>query len=235
MNQRSRSLFGPDNPNWRGGVTKGKCIDCGKEISKYHQRCKSCARKGELHPNYKGGPPKCPDCGKPVSRSHKGSRCRECWYKFNRAEKNAAFRGGSKVCVDCGKELAWTKPSSPAKRCKECHEKYAQREKHPRWKGGILTIEQALRKIKKFKAWIKTIQERDGFTCRKCGRKGKGLDTHHIVPLSYYIEELKRRNPDANDEEILSMAKRYGPIWDEKNGMALCHKCHMEEHKAIED
>ncbi len=31
------------------------CIDCNKEISYGHKRCKSCNKKNNLNPNYKGG------------------------------------------------------------------------------------------------------------------------------------------------------------------------------------
>jgi len=33
---------GKDNPRWKGG--KPKCIDCGKKITFYAQRCKSCGQ-----------------------------------------------------------------------------------------------------------------------------------------------------------------------------------------------
>lgn len=42
-----------DNPAWNGG--KPECTDCGVEISYRATYCKSCARKDERHPNWKGG------------------------------------------------------------------------------------------------------------------------------------------------------------------------------------
>ena len=224
-------ISGANNPNWRGGTTKAKCVDCGKEISKYHKRCKSCARKGELHPNYKGGPPKCPDCGKEVSRSHKG-RCRECWAKHNQGENNANYAGGAKKCIDCGIELLYTKPSSTSKRCKQCHHEYAKREKHPNWKGGLLTVEQAIRSTKEFDSWVKAVKDRDARSCQRCHTK-VGIETHHIIPLGIIIDGLRYRNSDAGDEEILSIAKRFALIWDISNGTTLCHKCHMGKHKKL--
>lgn len=46
--------YGKDAPNWRGG--KPKCLDCGKQLVLYTaKRCKSCARKGDLAYQWKGG------------------------------------------------------------------------------------------------------------------------------------------------------------------------------------
>jgi len=55
---------------------KGNCIDCHLPCDSRAKRCKSCAVKGELNPNYKHGLPKCKDCGKEL---WKGSvRCASC-------------------------------------------------------------------------------------------------------------------------------------------------------------
>ena len=45
--------LGSKNYNWRGGVCsiKGKCIDCGIEITRGFERCKSCV--GKLRPHIK--------------------------------------------------------------------------------------------------------------------------------------------------------------------------------------
>jgi DNA-directed RNA polymerase subunit RPC12/RpoP len=132
-------MSGDKNPNWRQGKTIAYCVDCGKRISKYHKRCKSCARKGENSALWKGGLPKCIDCGKVIARSSKNrptTRCPECWYKLNHGENHINWQGGPKHCIDCGAELKGSNPGSSRERCKRCHFKHAVKEDHPRWKGG---------------------------------------------------------------------------------------------------
>lgn len=46
-----QKLIGTLNPNWRGGVSTPKCIDCNKGVSYPSKRCKSCA--GKLRPRHK--------------------------------------------------------------------------------------------------------------------------------------------------------------------------------------
>lgn len=52
-NKRGQT-FGQNNPNWKGGWPK--CQDCNKKLKRMDAiRCLSCARKGELHPNWNNG------------------------------------------------------------------------------------------------------------------------------------------------------------------------------------
>jgi len=34
--------YGEENPNWRGGISKTKCVSCGKTIIGYNTKCKKC-------------------------------------------------------------------------------------------------------------------------------------------------------------------------------------------------
>jgi hypothetical protein len=52
---RSENLHGKNSCNWKGGISKPYCIDCGKRIWTGFTRCKRCSRKGEKNPNWKGG------------------------------------------------------------------------------------------------------------------------------------------------------------------------------------
>lgn len=224
----SKARFGENNPNWRGGKTKANCLDCGVSISKYHKRCKSCSRKGELHPNYRGGPRKCPDCGESAI-ALVASRCLKCWHKFMAGENNPSWKGGLPKCKDCGKTLGnWT-----ATRCGECYHKYAVQEKSYLWKGGITIAHKLLRSTRQNAKWSAAVRERDGFKCRVCGEIKKRPEAHHIIPFSFYMKILRKRNKDADNKMIIAMAKQYKPIWDISNGVTLCRKCHMMVHGGL--
>lgn len=51
----SRNLKGKNSHNWKNGISKPKCIDCGKIIWIGFKRCLRCASKGKLNRNWKGG------------------------------------------------------------------------------------------------------------------------------------------------------------------------------------
>ena len=44
--------YGSDNPNWKGGSSKAKCVDCNTEIYPYHKRCAKCSKLGQNNPFY---------------------------------------------------------------------------------------------------------------------------------------------------------------------------------------
>lgn len=64
------------------------------------------------------------------------------------------------------------------------------------------------RNSSRYKEWRKAVFERDGFHCVKCGTK-KDLQAHHIKPW---------KNNKALRYEV-------------SNGVLLCRKCHLKEHK----
>jgi len=100
-------------------------------------RCKSCASKGKLHPNYKGSKrikrPKnyCIDCNRKINWQSK--RCRSCASKYNwktskklenQRKIGGNYKGGKPKCIDCG-ELIWY----GSKRCQFCYGKYIKKSK----------------------------------------------------------------------------------------------------------
>ena len=88
----------------------------------------------------------------------------------------------------------------------------AQRgEKCRLWKGGISTIYEKIRRSSRYKAWRKSVFQRDSYTCIWCGVcNGNGrtvvLNADHIKPFASY-PKLR---------------------FDIKNGRTLCVDCHKK-------
>lgn len=78
-------------------------------------------------------------------------------------------------------------------------------EKNNNWKGGITSANMAIRNSAAYKAWRRSVFERDHYTCVECGQVGGKLQVDHIKPFSLY-PELRL---------------------DISNGRVLCKPCHM--------
>jgi hypothetical protein len=77
------------------------------------------------------------------------------------------------------------------------------------WRGGVTSENEKQRKSKEFKNWRKSVYERDGYKCQKCGENTKDLRPHHIRNFAEYK----------------------GLRFDVNNGITLCYKHHREFHK----
>lgn len=87
--------------------------------------------------------------------------------------------------------------------------------------GRKSTIRDLIEATQKYKDWRKLVLAIGH--CQKCTRTN-GLQTHHKIPLRYFI---KKYNGDIS--KILNCKQ----LFDVKLGMALCHKCHRIEDKNI--
>lgn len=65
------------------------------------------------------------------------------------------------------------------------------------------------RNYPEYQDWRSKVFERDDYTCKRCGYRGGELNAHHIKPY----KNNKKERLDLN------------------NGITLCKKCHVEEHK----
>jgi 5-methylcytosine-specific restriction endonuclease McrA len=82
-------------------------------------------------------------------------------------------------------------------------------DKNPNWRGGVATIKPYKHYAnEEYKNWRKSVFERDGYTCRICGKNHCFLHPHHIKSYTNFPE------------------LRY--IMD--NGLTLCVPCHKIEH-----
>ncbi len=79
------------------------------------------------------------------------------------------------------------------------------------WKGGVSSLNKIIRASLDYKLWRTAVFERDNYTCRECGERGKQghrirLNSHHIESFALY----------PNLRFKLS------------NGLTLCVACHKE-------
>lgn len=89
---------------------------------------------------------------------------------------------------------------------------------NPRWKGGITELRHKIRTSPEYRNWSQRIKERDNYTCQMCEEKGGVLETNHLVRFADIIVESRIKT--FHDALALSF------LWDIKNGITLCKKCH---------
>lgn len=109
----------------------------------------------------------------------------------------------SRDCLNCG-SIFEARPSRVALRfsqycCRACYFEH-RREQNHRGRSGWA-----------YNEWRSAVFERDGFTCRDCGKKGVDLQAHHIK----------------------SWATHADLRFDVANGLTLCLDCHAARHPNI--
>jgi len=90
------------------------------------------------------------------------------------------------------------------------------------WKGGITKLQKNVRSLSLYNNWRKKVFKIDEYKCIMCGNKSN-LVSHHIMKFSdilnnYIIETT---------EDAINCDK----LWDVRNGITLCKKCHSYIHK----
>lgn len=108
--------------------------------------------------------------------------------------------------------------------CKDNPDKVKERgekmrgENHYKWKGGVTILNQSIRRMTENIYWQRAVKKRDK-KCQHCGSE-KELEAHHIIPLAMILEKY---NITCRDE-----ARACSELWDLKNGITLCRKCHYK-------
>lgn len=82
---------------------------------------------------------------------------------------------------------------------------------HWNWKGGVSDENSLIRTSSSMKTWRRRVFERDKYKCQQCGQVGGSLQAHHKKPFAEF--------PDLRTEV--------------SNGLTLCKKCHINEHKKM--
>jgi len=140
-----------------------------------------------------------------------------------KGKNNPRWSGGmyKKHCIICGKDIFTHKSGLKRKRfcSRACVNKYLfTGNKNVNWKGGIIKDRKKLKETEGYKKWRLKVYQRDRFTCRWCGHRGKkskahgdkesDIHAHHIIPLSINIKLCLK----------------------EGNGITLCVKCHRKTY-----
>ena len=151
---------------------------------------------------------------KRISKAHKKGNYFNCFICNKRFWRKpyAIKKGDNKFCSkNCYFEWQKNRPRSEAfkQKCKN-----RKLERNGNWKGGITPINKKIRQSEEFFVWRKLVFKRDNYTCQKCNIKSKKghyvrIEAHHIKPFAMF-PELRF---------VIS------------NGITLCKKCHLQEHK----
>jgi hypothetical protein len=113
---------------------------------------------------------------------------------------------------------------SHKKWCKENPDKVKQRgekirgENHYKWKGGATKLNRSIRTMTENRKWMDSVKARDK-KCQHCGSEEQ-LESHHLIPFAMILEKNNIQNRDE--------ARQCKELWDVKNGITLCRKCHYK-------
>jgi uncharacterized Zn-finger protein len=217
-----------------------KCLLCGSDIKKevnvsitsYYER-KFCCHKCQAEWNtlYKSSNIECSFCGKKMRRRNSGIK-KNNYCSLDCKNKHKTLTHNKDVeCVWCGtkfkKKLSdrKTKRVFCSRKCMgEWQSKFTIGENSYNWRDGVSSVNSRIRALVKYSDWVKDIFKRDGFACQECGdKKGGNLNAHHKKQVSDIIKEF-------NLKEMIDILK-CKELWDLKNGITLCEKCHQEIHK----
>lgn len=177
-----------------------RCIDCKKEIYKTSTYCKSCAKKGENNPSWKGEIFRCVDCNNILSAKH-CKRCDSCSRIYNGSKlkgknnpyynigkKHWNYKGGEERfsnCIDCNKKTS----STYYKRCNECLFKIRKGKNHPTYIDGRSYKKYPKEFNKKLK---EKIRKRDNYICQNCNMtEEEHLETYNRVLNIHHIDYNK--------------------------------------------
>jgi len=106
---------------------------------------------------------------------------------------------------------------------------------HTQRLGGLTPMHKLIRENTNMKNWRKQVFKRDNYKCQNCKKHGGELNAHHIIPFNKILKEFLQKynlfSLTEDKETLLKLAMTYKSFWDIENGITLCEKCHIIEHK----
>lgn len=125
-------------------------------------------------------------CGGVIRRNRSIHNCAACGKEFERAISQVFHRGVKYCSRECFNQGQIAEAADRPTR-----DKWGRTSRHAD------------------KVWQKSVREKDGYTCQRCGKVEKHIHTHHVAPRS--------RRPDLKH--------------DVANGKCLCNGCHSWVHE----
>ena len=102
----------------------------------------------------------------------------------------------------------------------------------PSWKGGVCNVSEMIRG-RLYSAWKKYIFQRDDYTCRLCGDRGRKLVAHHVRTFAEIRDAVIQQYPHLNTRKHTDMDKLAELVIEAhelSDGITLCQKCHKKHH-----
>jgi len=194
---------------------KNNCIDCGKGISKSHNRCRSCAQRLRWKNSFSSKSYYCKDCKSKicmVTALYGKGRCRSCSHKGN---KNAFYgkNHSLETKIHFSKIRTGIKPKPFTEEHKRKISESHTREKNWNWKGG---------RSKDDKGYILIYSPNHTFAVH-----GKYVREHRLIMEKYLGRYLTRKevvhhiNGIKTDNRIENLVL----CTDNKEHLRNYHKC----------
>ena len=192
---------------------ESKCVVCGNKKDKRSVKfcsfeCYHIYGRPELKLRW-GIKRNCVQCGKDFKVSpsritgmggHQGKFCsHKCYWVNKKGKKVGIFSKEHCDAISKAKSLDKEKCQSP--------------------------IKLLIRESRKNEHWKSKVFKRDNFICQNCREETRNLVAHHIKPFAVIIDELITEKGIKN---LYEKAMEYLPLWDIKNGITLCEKCHKK-------
>jgi len=198
-----------------------KCLICNQIITRRGKRFCSLQCFGKFWEKEKK---RCLICNKETKRQRKfcSISCRGLARKYPRPK-----------CLICGNPVRYLSSKLCSKKCQGLWQKThlnkgnivlsKKGKNHWHWKGGISTLREQIKVTNEYLHWKLSVFERDDWTCQKCHKKDRhGVHAHHIIHFSKIIA--------MNKITSVEQASNCKALWDIKNGICLCEKCHFKKH-----
>ena len=206
--------------------TRTRKLSTGKEASPYRSGnlCDDCraktpvkkaeSKRGELNPNWKGGPSNYKRKPTGLSKEELRDRASE------RMKNNNPMKSPQVVRAACEARSARVASGDLI---------YRAGPNHHRWKGNRNRA-QAIR-TRLYRKWILPILERDDFTCQGCGASNCRLEVHHtedkfrdILAEALEGRAINELSEDAFEEVIQRVVNLH--VNKGIKGITYCKKCH---------
>ena len=228
-----------------------KCAVCGKEFyprKDRYEKAKFCSIKCTIINRTTKVKTNCSHCGKEITvkkyrleRSKIICCSKKCMaenYKIRFSGINSQFYKGVgkfKKCIIC-ENLFFAEKEKTILCSKRCANIYYSNNfsgiNSPSYIDGRSPIKKLIRENNNSKKLTQQVFERDEFTCRLCGQKGKYLHAHHIFPFAkIYSKFVKLYPKKTSKDDLVRLALEHEPFFNINNLVTLCADCHYKEHR----